>query len=307
MDRYHQIVLGFDGSSCAEKAAREAMRIAGWSVAPLWSYRVLGRADIEDLTATTDLDEKTCLCSFVHQDDGVLDTIAKPFIETEWHHRCTVGDPVDSLLEQAEKHQADLMVVGTHGHTHEESGVLGPVAREIVRDAACDVLVVREVIVGSFCNTALILGAGDTEAEAASLRRAAAIAAHGGCTLQVLSCYPTGWQRLLPGRVSQPAAESRTSRGLELRRASIRKLLDSQPVPADTPEPLLHVFAHRSPALGILEELERIQADLVVLPACLTGCVPDVERIVAHTDSSVLLTSHGARENDPNTGESEKP
>lgn len=307
MDRYHQIILGFDGSSCAEKAAREAMRIAGWSVAPLWSYRILSPTEIDDLTATTDLEEKTCLCSFVHQDHGVLDTVARPFLETEWHHRCAVGNPVDVLLEKVREHEADLIVVGTHGHTHEQTGVLGPIAREVVRDAPCDVLVVREVIVGTFCNVAVVLGEGVNQADAATLRRAAAIAAHGGCTLRVISCYPTNWQQLLPGRVSQRAAQARSAQAIETRRTALEALLATQPVPQGTPEPEIRVLSHHSPTLGILEELKHIEADLVVLPAYLSGDSPDVERVVSDTKSSVLLTSHPSSSCRPATrGQEEK-
>lgn len=292
MDRYHQIVLGFDGSSCAEKAAREAMRIAGWSVAPLWSYRVIPRTEVSDLIASTRLSERDSLCSFVRQDDAILDTIGNPFFETEWHHCCVLGNPVTMLLNKAGEHNADLIVLGTHGHTHEKAGVLGPVAREVIRDASCDVLVVREIIVGTFCNTALVLGEGTNEADAAALRRAAAIATHGGCSLQVVSCYSSGWQRLLPGASSPKAAKTQVANGVQTRRNSLQKLIDSEPIPAGTPETSLRVLAHHSPTLGLLEELQKIKADLIVLPAYLSNSAPDVERLVASTGSSVLLTSH---------------
>jgi nucleotide-binding universal stress UspA family protein len=292
MDRYHQIILGFDGSSCAEKAAREAMKIAGWSVAPLWSYRIISPTEIDDLSTSTDLDEQACLCALVHQDYGVLDTIATPFVETEWHHYCCVGQPVDVLQEKVEAHQADLMVIGTHGHTHQETGVLGPIARAILRQPRCDVLVVREVIVGSFCHVVVVLGEGTNEADAAALRRAAAIAAHGGCSLQVISCYPTNWQRILADRVSQPAAQTRAERAVAIRTTALQKLVASETIPRDTPEPEIRVITHHSSTLGVLEQLGRAEADLVVLPAYLSGEIPDVERVVSNTRSSVLLTIH---------------
>jgi nucleotide-binding universal stress UspA family protein len=54
-----------------------------------------------------------------------------------------IGAPDEVLASAAHDEQADLIVVGTHGHTGIARFLLGSVANSIVRRAPCDVLVVR--------------------------------------------------------------------------------------------------------------------------------------------------------------------
>ena len=53
------------------------------------------------------------------------------------------GDPVDEILEQAEKRDCDLIVMGTQGHGLLEDVVLGSTARRVIRRSKKPVLVVR--------------------------------------------------------------------------------------------------------------------------------------------------------------------
>jgi nucleotide-binding universal stress UspA family protein len=54
-----------------------------------------------------------------------------------------IGAPDEVLAAAAHDEQADLVVVGTHGHTGISRFLLGSVANTTVRRAPCDVLVVR--------------------------------------------------------------------------------------------------------------------------------------------------------------------
>jgi len=57
-------------------------------------------------------------------------------------HLC--GSPTaTSIDEMAAKHDADLLVVGTHGHTGFKHFALGSVAERVLRGAPCNVLVVK--------------------------------------------------------------------------------------------------------------------------------------------------------------------
>ena len=51
------------------------------------------------------------------------------------------GDPATKLAELVERHDVDLIVIGTHGRTGLLSLMLGSVAEAIVETVACDVLV----------------------------------------------------------------------------------------------------------------------------------------------------------------------
>jgi nucleotide-binding universal stress UspA family protein len=56
------------------------------------------------------------------------------------------GDPAATIISIAEKSQADLIVLGTHGRTGLRRVLLGSVARNVMLHAHCSVLVVRSGI-----------------------------------------------------------------------------------------------------------------------------------------------------------------
>jgi nucleotide-binding universal stress UspA family protein len=53
------------------------------------------------------------------------------------------GNPPDVILRVANDLAADLIVMGTHGHTGLARALLGSVAEAVVRAAACPVLTIR--------------------------------------------------------------------------------------------------------------------------------------------------------------------
>ncbi len=57
--------------------------------------------------------------------------------------RVEMGSPGPRLLELARELAADLIIVGTHGRSGPKRVLLGSVAEEVLRDAPCNVLVVR--------------------------------------------------------------------------------------------------------------------------------------------------------------------
>jgi nucleotide-binding universal stress UspA family protein len=61
--------------------------------------------------------------------------------------RVIEGDPCPALLREAEQFGADLLVVGSHGHSGIERLLMGSVATQVVANARCSVLVVRERVV----------------------------------------------------------------------------------------------------------------------------------------------------------------
>jgi nucleotide-binding universal stress UspA family protein len=55
-----------------------------------------------------------------------------------------VGTPAMSIVEYAEGHDIDLIVMGTHGRGGMSHLLMGSVAERVVRTARCPVLTVRE-------------------------------------------------------------------------------------------------------------------------------------------------------------------
>jgi nucleotide-binding universal stress UspA family protein len=53
------------------------------------------------------------------------------------------GNPFEAILEAAEDHQIDLIVLATHGRTGVKRLVIGNVAEKVVRHAPCPVLTVK--------------------------------------------------------------------------------------------------------------------------------------------------------------------
>jgi len=54
------------------------------------------------------------------------------------------GDPRETLIEEARRERADLVVVGSHGRTGLDRLLMGSVASHVVTHAPCSVLVVKE-------------------------------------------------------------------------------------------------------------------------------------------------------------------
>jgi nucleotide-binding universal stress UspA family protein len=57
--------------------------------------------------------------------------------------RVLEGDPVDVIVNEADRWRADLVVVGTHGYGRVQRAALGSVSDAVVRHASCSVEVVR--------------------------------------------------------------------------------------------------------------------------------------------------------------------
>ena len=53
------------------------------------------------------------------------------------------GYPATAIEEEAERQKADLIVIGTHGHTGLKHLLLGSVAERVVQKAPCPVLTVK--------------------------------------------------------------------------------------------------------------------------------------------------------------------
>jgi len=59
------------------------------------------------------------------------------------HVEESAARPADAIAEVAEDIKADLIVIGSHGHTGLMHALLGSTAERVVREAACDVLVIK--------------------------------------------------------------------------------------------------------------------------------------------------------------------
>jgi nucleotide-binding universal stress UspA family protein len=131
-----QIVVGVDGSPAGRRAlhwaALEARR-RGASVRALIAWR-WDTAENVDTISSAAADEASHTISRELQSlpADLRDAVT---ISTE----AVEGRPADVLTKAAQ--HADLLVLGSHGHSHRLQLVLGSVAEECVRNAMCPVLV----------------------------------------------------------------------------------------------------------------------------------------------------------------------
>jgi nucleotide-binding universal stress UspA family protein len=63
--------------------------------------------------------------------------------EVQFHVHPRIGKPADEILQLAQEIGADLILIGTHGHTGLTRLMMGSVAEHVVREAGCAVLVAR--------------------------------------------------------------------------------------------------------------------------------------------------------------------
>jgi nucleotide-binding universal stress UspA family protein len=204
-----------------------------------------------------------------------------------------IGAPDEVLASAAHDENADLVVVGTHGHTGVTRFLLGSVANATVRRTPCDVLVVRGAPVRAPYRKALV--ATDFSPAAAKALGRAANAVPAGTPIDVVHAWqlPAGsWGATLLGQARFPWSTVRDA-VLSSVKAQADKLIAEHGQ--------RHVeLVQGPPASVITETADRGGYDLIVIGShghrgfrrLLLGSV--AESTVRHATCSVLVV-HGAQ------------
>jgi nucleotide-binding universal stress UspA family protein len=144
---FRSIVVGTDGSDTATQAVRQAADLAsavGASLElvsayePVSEQRLAGerRQAPEDLQwaigPREDVDTTLEAAAAIARERGVTVEL-----------RPRQGDPADAILDVAEEHDADLIVVGNKGMTGAKRFLLGSVPNKVSHHAPCSVLIIR--------------------------------------------------------------------------------------------------------------------------------------------------------------------
>lgn len=140
-----RIVVGVDGSAHSVAALHWALRqavltgahvdaVAGWHTTPMvGAYAPVAYADI-DLTGPTGDTARAAVADAVAATPGATDLTVNIHVAR--------GYPAMLLLEAAEG--ADLLVVGSRGHSELTGMLLGSVGLHCASHAPCPVLIVHE-------------------------------------------------------------------------------------------------------------------------------------------------------------------
>ena len=142
-----KIVVGTDGSETASQAVASAVELAS-----------LSGAELELVSAYAPVPESRLKAEAGSSPDDVAHTVGpredvelilgnavaaakKAKVKATPHP--VEGDPAEALLDVAEKHGADLIVVGNRGMTGATRFFLGSVPNRISHHAPCDVWIVH--------------------------------------------------------------------------------------------------------------------------------------------------------------------
>lgn len=130
---FSRLVAGTDGSARAEEAVRQSARLAAANGASLEVAFVVDTGRPHDTDVDRTADEALARAAGVAKAAGVEATT-----------RVLAGDPVESLVVEAEEHGADLLCVGPDTGFVARGMRLGRVAAHVLRHAPCSVLIGRK-------------------------------------------------------------------------------------------------------------------------------------------------------------------
>ncbi|MGR2661168.1 MULTISPECIES: universal stress protein [Chromobacterium] len=147
---YQHIIAALDGSSNSDKALLEAIRIAKFCKASLTLFHIASLRDLAvegvGLLGTHELHDQA-----FRDGNRVLEQARKQAVEAgveqvqihmaeSWDGG---ADMAELLVRYADSHNANLVVLGTHGRSGIAHLLLGSFAQNLLRRANCPVMVLR--------------------------------------------------------------------------------------------------------------------------------------------------------------------
>jgi len=143
---YRRALIALDLGDTSRATVELALRVAGGGAAEMILLHVCGtpfQGFVASGLTPAELDAycRECRAASLSRLQGFLESLGDRGVR--WRTIVRSGDPRVEILHEAERHRADLIVLGTHGRTGVSHALLGSVAEWIVRRAERDVLVAR--------------------------------------------------------------------------------------------------------------------------------------------------------------------
>jgi len=137
---YRKILMGYDGSEAGEKAFENAMQLAKNHGAELYVVTVVRLLEIGD-----DVETEAVIENSREYHRELLAPLRRRTEQAgvKAHFEVAVGHPAEQIIFHADRHQADLIVVGDRGRSKFARLLLGSVSKQVVQYAGRPVLVVR--------------------------------------------------------------------------------------------------------------------------------------------------------------------
>jgi nucleotide-binding universal stress UspA family protein len=136
MHGFRNILFATDFSETSELACQRAVELARQSGATLTIFHAYA-----DPTA---LSEAWAVIDPRPDLERTLLHVASDVHDVEIHRVIYMGAPAELIVEYAQQHNSDLIVMGTHGRSGLSHLLLGSVAEKVIRCAPCPVMVVRQ-------------------------------------------------------------------------------------------------------------------------------------------------------------------
>ncbi len=188
----NRIVVGIDFSPYAEVARQRAFAMAvatGSEVILLHAFEDSDYQGQRSWMLRSKTFDKLLLRSRQLAQEQ-LESLTKHFADAGIRVQAEVSDlgPAEALIEAAERHNAELVIVGTHAHTGWKRLTVARIAQRVVRRSPCSVLVARASAapVPSMARVLVPTDFSDSAEEALSL--ACSLAADNG-QVDVLNCW----------------------------------------------------------------------------------------------------------------------
>lgn len=259
--RFQQIVVGVDFSPNSRQALREAARLRRDSHTGVVAVHIIEKALVEDLKKHAKLTEEEIqkqaekrlaywLVEFLGPDHGVAS-------------EAVIAHPFEGIIHAVERHQADLLVLGSRG-MEAVGGHPGAVASKCIRKTPIDVLLVRRAHDGPFQRVVACLEF--TETSARALDRAMAVAAADGAVCEALHVHVP---LVLGDLALDPFPPSESIRLHDSRdqaaRDEFEAFVASHGKSGDGITVIPNFQTAASPTDGIIDHLRQSKADLAVL------------------------------------------
>jgi|SRR5438132_4483860 len=156
---FKRILCPVDLSSFSLTAVKLAVKVAESSAARLYLLHVIDNPFDElyltsitqadpaaiDLYKTEFLQRSKILQATEEHSEVLLKQFCHDFVEhlPKVRYLVSSGDPFEKIVEAAESHRIDIIVLATHGRTGLKRLIIGNVAEKVVRHAPCPVLTVK--------------------------------------------------------------------------------------------------------------------------------------------------------------------
>jgi nucleotide-binding universal stress UspA family protein len=135
-----------DFSSCARKAAEEALMLAKNFSARVIFFHALDLAPSYTVAYAHDLGVSVPISPPSPEEiepEWKAFLSGLPLDNVDWEKSTEEGQAATAIVHRAKRIQADMIVIGTHGRSGLAHMLLGSVAEKVVRTASCPVLSIR--------------------------------------------------------------------------------------------------------------------------------------------------------------------